>query len=209
MTPYAVLVGPPGAGKSTIGRRVAAALGLDLLDTDVAIERRTGRTIADIFGQDGEPGFRQIEEEVVADALASHSGIVSLGGGSVLSERTRALLMPVTVVYLEISVAEGLRRTGANSARPLLAGSDPRSKYQNLMRIRRPLYRSVATVRVRTDGRSPARVVGQVVAKLKQHHANADPSNRAGDGRAQEGSRSDARQTFENQNSVNQNSENQ
>ncbi|MGA9871775.1 MAG: shikimate kinase [Rhodococcus sp. (in: high G+C Gram-positive bacteria)] len=173
MTPYAVLVGPPGAGKSTIGRRVAAQLELELLDTDVALERRTGRTIADIFAVDGEPAFREIEEQVVADALAHHTGIVSLGGGSILSERTRALLAQVPVVYLEISVAEGLRRTGANSARPLLAGPDPRSRYQQLMRVRRPLYRSVATIRVRTDGRSPSRVVGQVVAKLKQHHDGA------------------------------------
>ncbi|WP_037142360.1 shikimate kinase [Rhodococcoides fascians] len=170
MTPYAVLVGPPGAGKSTIGRRVAAALELELLDTDVAIERTTGRTIAEIFSQDGEPAFRSIEETVVAEALATHSGVVSLGGGSVLSERTRALLAPLPVVYLEISVAEGLRRTGANTARPLLAGPDPRAKYQHLMRTRRPLYRGVASIRVRTDGRSPARVVGQVVSKLTQYH---------------------------------------
>ena len=173
MTPYAVLVGPPGAGKSTIGRRVAAALGKELLDTDVAIERTTGRTIADIFAEDGVQACLRIEEQVVADALESHTGIVSLGGGSVLSERTRALLKPLPVVYLEISVAEGLRRTGANTSRPLLAGPDPRAKYQNLMRIRRPLYRSVATIRVRTDGRSPARVVGQVVTKLEQHHAGS------------------------------------
>nr|WP_296766971.1 shikimate kinase [Rhodococcus sp. (in: high G+C Gram-positive bacteria)] len=170
MTPYAVLIGPPGAGKSTIGRRVAAALELDLMDTDVEIERSTGRTIPDIFTHDGEPAFRAIEEDVVAGALASHRGIVSLGGGSILSERTRSLLADQIVVYLEISVAEGLRRTGANSARPLLAGPDPRAKYQSLMRIRRPLYRSTATIRIRTDGRSPARVVGQVVAKLKQYH---------------------------------------
>ncbi|RRQ28838.1 shikimate kinase [Rhodococcus sp. Eu-32] len=173
MTPYAVLIGPPGAGKSTIGRRVAQALELELLDTDAAIERTTGRTIADIFAEDGEPAFRVIEEQVVADAIATHSGIVSLGGGSILSERTRALLESQTVVYLEISVAEGLRRTGANNARPLLAGPDPRTKYQNLMRTRRPLYRSAATIRVRTDGRSPARVVTQVVAKLKAHHEHA------------------------------------
>lgn len=173
MMPYAVLIGPPGAGKSTIGRRVAAALGMALVDTDVEIERRTGRTIPDIFSHDGEPAFRAIEEDVVADALGSHDGVVSLGGGSILSERTRSLLSGHIVVYLEISVAEGLRRTGANSARPLLAGPDPRAKYQSLMRTRRPLYRSVATIRVRTDGRSPARVVGQVVTKLKQHHDRA------------------------------------
>ncbi|MBY4130505.1 shikimate kinase [Rhodococcus fascians] len=166
MSPYAVLVGPPGAGKSTIGRRLAQALNLNLFDTDVAIEKETGRTIADIFSRDGEPTFRQIEERVVAGALASHDGIVSLGGGAVLSASTRALLARHRVVYLEISVAEGLRRTGANANRPLLAGPDPRAKYQELMRHRRPLYRSVATVRVRTDSRSPSRVVGQLVSKL-------------------------------------------
>ncbi|CDZ88239.1 shikimate kinase [Rhodococcus ruber] len=167
MTPRAVLIGPPGAGKSTIGRRLAQALNLPLLDTDAEIERTTGRTIPDIFGTDGEPAFRRIEEEVVADALARHDGIVSLGGGAILSERTRALLQDRTVIYLEISVAEGLRRTGTNTTRPLLAGADPAAKYRELMRRRRPLYRQAATIRVRTDGRSPGRVVQQVLAKLE------------------------------------------
>lgn len=167
MTPRAVLIGPPGAGKSTIGRRLAQALDLQLLDTDAEIERTTGRTIPDIFGTDGEPAFRRIEEEVVADALARHDGIVSLGGGAILSERTRALLEGRTVIYLEISVAEGLRRTGTNTTRPLLAGADPAAKYRELMRRRRPLYRQAATIRVRTDGRSPGRVVQQVLAKLE------------------------------------------
>ncbi|ATQ27756.1 shikimate kinase [Rhodococcus ruber] len=167
MTPRAVLIGPPGAGKSTIGRRLAQALDLPLLDTDAEIERTTGRTIPDIFGTDGEPAFRRIEEEVVADALARHDGIVSLGGGAILSERTRALLQDRTVIYLEISVAEGLRRTGTNTTRPLLAGADPAAKYRELMRRRRPLYRQAATIRVRTDGRSPGRVVQQVLAKLE------------------------------------------
>lgn len=167
MTPRAVLIGPPGAGKSTIGRRLAQALDLPLLDTDAEIERTTGRTIPDIFGTAGEPAFRRIEEEVVADALARHDGIVSLGGGAILSERTRALLQGRTVIYLEISVAEGLRRTGTNTTRPLLAGADPAAKYRELMRRRRPLYRQAATIRVRTDGRSPGRVVQQVLAKLE------------------------------------------
>lgn len=166
MAPRAVLIGPPGAGKSTIGRRVAQALGLSLLDTDAEIERTTGRTIPEIFEQDGEPVFREIEERVVAEALDRHDGIVSLGGGAILSDRTRQRLAGHNVVYLELSVAEGLRRTGNNTSRPLLNGGDPAQKYRDLMRRRRPLYRQSATIRVRTDGRSPGRVVQQVLAKL-------------------------------------------
>ncbi|UYP20734.1 shikimate kinase [Rhodococcus sp. Z13] len=167
MAPRVVLIGPPGAGKSTIGRRVANALDVPLLDTDAEIERVTGRTIPEIFAQDGEPAFRAIEEDVVAQALENHDGVVSLGGGAILSERTRARLAGHTVVYLEISVAEGLRRTGTSDTRPLLAGGDPAQKYRELMRRRRPLYRQAATIRVRTDGRSPGRVVQQVLAKLE------------------------------------------
>ena len=168
MAPKAVLVGPPGAGKSTIGRRLAQALDLPLFDTDVAVEEEAGRTIAEIFVQEGEPAFRALEEEIVRKAIESHEGIVSLGGGSILSERTRELLKGHTVIYLEISVAEGLKRTGTNTARPLLAGGDPRQKYTELMRKRRPLYREVASIRIRTDGRRPARVVQQLVAKLTE-----------------------------------------
>ncbi len=164
--PRVVLVGPPGAGKSTIGRRLAKELGVELYDTDVGIERETGRTIPEIFATDGEPEFRKIEERVVRRAILAERGVVSLGGGAVLSKDTRALLRNRTVVYLEISVGEGLRRTGASTSRPLLNGADPAAKYRELMRKRRPLYREVATVRVRTDGRSPGRVVKMVLAKL-------------------------------------------
>lgn len=165
-TPGVVLVGPPGAGKSTIGRKLARELGVDLYDTDAGIEERTGRTIPEIFAEDGEPEFRRIEEEVVRDAVLAGHGVVSLGGGSVLSAATRELLRDHTVVYLEISVGEGLRRTGASTNRPLLNGDDPARKYRELMKIRRPLYRDVASVRVRTDGRSPGRVVRMILAKL-------------------------------------------
>ena len=92
MKPKAVLIGPPGAGKSTIGRRLAQALELELVDTDAEIERTTGRTIPEIFTHDGEPRFREIEESVVRDALQATDGIVSLGGGAILSDRTRELL---------------------------------------------------------------------------------------------------------------------
>ncbi|WP_174188994.1 shikimate kinase [Nocardia barduliensis] len=164
--PRVVLVGPPGAGKSTIGRKLARELGVELYDTDAGIERETGRTIPEIFAEDGEPEFRRIEERVVRRAVLAERGVVSLGGGAVLSENTRTLLRNRTVVYLEISVAEGLRRTGASTQRPLLNGADPGAKYRELMRTRRPLYREVATVRVRTDGRSPGRVVRMIMTKL-------------------------------------------
>ncbi len=182
--PRVVLVGPPGAGKSTIGRKLARELGVELYDTDAGIEHETGRSIADIFATDGEEEFRRIEERVVRRAVLDEPGVVSLGGGAVLSENTRALLRDRTVVYLEISVAEGLRRTGTSTARPLLNGVDPGAKYRELMRRRRPLYREVATVRVRTDGRSPGRVVKMILGKLSLESVRpagadtAEPQNR-------------------------------
>lgn len=187
MAPRAVLVGPPGAGKSTIGRRLASALGVTFYDTDAAIERETGRSITSIFAEDGEPGFRAIEEQVVARAIAEQSGVVSLGGGAVLSAATQEVLNGLTVIYLEISVTEGLRRTGANSSRPLLNGVDPGERYRALMRVRRPIYRKVATMRVRTEGRSPGRVVQYIVRKLDNDKARTRwPNGKRRDKRAEE-----------------------
>ncbi|KAM24809.1 shikimate kinase AroK [Mycobacterium tuberculosis 2483AR] len=167
MAPKAVLVGLPGSGKSTIGRRLAKALGVGLLDTDVAIEQRTGRSIADIFATDGEQEFRRIEEDVVRAALADHDGVLSLGGGAVTSPGVRAALAGHTVVYLEISAAEGVRRTGGNTARPLLAGPDRAEKYRALMAKRAPLYRRVATMRVDTNRRNPGAVVRHILSRLQ------------------------------------------
>jgi shikimate kinase len=171
MAPKAVLVGMPGSGKSTIGRRLSKAMQLPLLDTDTKIVETTGRTIADIF-VDGEPEFRRIEENVVRAALAEHDGIVSLGGGAVTSPGVRDALAGHTVVYLEISAAEGVRRTTGGVVRPLLAGGDPAEKYRTLLTQRAPLYRGVATIRVNTSRRNPGAVVRYIVSRLENPSAD-------------------------------------
>ena len=167
MAPKAVLVGLPGSGKSTIGRRLAKAMGLTVLDTDVAIEERTGRTIAEIFATDGEARFRVIEEQVIRDALAAHEGILSLGGGALTSPGVREALAGQTVVYLEISAAEGIRRTGGSTVRPLLAGPDRAEKYRALVADRVPLYQRAATIRINTNRRNPGAVVRYIVGRLE------------------------------------------
>ncbi|OBG21688.1 shikimate kinase [Mycolicibacterium celeriflavum] len=167
MAPRAVLVGLPGSGKSTIGRRLAKALGVSMLDTDAAIEEKTGRAIADIFGTDGEQEFRRIEEEVVRSALQTHDGVLSLGGGAVTTAGVREALAGHTVIYLEISAAEGVRRTGGSTVRPLLAGPDRDEKFKALMSQRAPMYRKVATIRVNTNRRNPGAVVRYIVTRLE------------------------------------------
>lgn len=167
MAPRAVLIGLPGSGKSTIGRRLAKALGVTMLDTDAVIEETTGRTIADIFANDGEQEFRRIEEEVVREALDSHDGVLSLGGGAITTAGVRDALAGHTVIYLEISASEGIRRTGGNSTRPLLAGGDRAEKYRALMAQRVPIYRRVSTMRINTNRRNPGAVVRTVVARLE------------------------------------------
>lgn len=179
MAPRAVLVGLPGSGKSTIGRRLARALGVGLLDTDVAIEQRTGRTIADIFATDGEAEFRRIEEDVVRAALADHDGVVSLGGGAVTSPGVREALAGHTVVYLEIGAAEGVRRTGGSTVRPLLAGGDRAAKFKALAAERTPLYRRVATIRVDTNRRNPGAVVRHILSRLEAERLQAPSPSQA------------------------------
>ncbi|MUL48018.1 shikimate kinase [Mycobacterium sp. CBMA293] len=175
MVPKAVLVGMPGSGKSTIGRRLAKALQVPMLDTDVQIVETTGRSIADIFAE-GEPVFRKIEADVIREALAEHDGVVSLGGGAVTTPEVREALIGHTVVYLEISASEGVRRT-AGGGRPLLAGDDPGAKYRELMAQRVPLFRQVATLRVNTNRRNPGAVVRHIVHRLDQPRCD-EPSRR-------------------------------
>ncbi|MFJ3823924.1 shikimate kinase [Streptomyces nodosus] len=155
--PLIVLVGPMGVGKSTVGLLLAERLGVGYRDTDEDIVAEQGRSVADIFVDEGEPFFRALEKEAVRRAVAEHRGVLALGGGAVLDEDTRALLTGHRVVYLSMDVEEAVRRTGLNVARPLLA-VNPRRQWRELMEARRHLYEEVATAVVATDGRTPEEV---------------------------------------------------
>lgn len=163
MSPRFVVVGPPGAGKTTISELLAARLGLPFRDVDDDIVALAGKPISDIFTDDGEPVFRAMEEEAVAKALVEHEGVLALGGGAVLSAATRERLREHTVVFLNVGMAEGVRRTGLSSARPLLSGVNPRATFKALLDARLPLYREVATVEVQTDSLTPDEVADAVI----------------------------------------------
>ena len=164
--PRAVLVGPPGAGKSSVGRVLARRLGCPFTDADVLIQERAGKTIAAMFTEDGEDAFRALEREIVATALTSCDGVLALGGGAVLAAETRQRLRGHTVVLLTVGLADGLRRTGMSTARPLLAGVNPRATFKALLDARAPLYREVASVTVDTRRRSINQVARAVLEAL-------------------------------------------
>jgi len=161
-----VLVGPPGAGKTTIGQLIAERLGVTLRDTDADVEARAGKTITEIFTEDGEPAFRELERQAVDTALAEHGGVLALGGGAIMAERTRAALRGHRVVFLNVGMAEGVRRTGLSTARPLLSGVNPRATFKALLDARLPLYREVATAEVDTNSNDPELAAAQVLEAL-------------------------------------------
>lgn len=161
-----VLVGPMGVGKSTVGQMLADRLGVGYRDTDDDIVAEQGRTIAEIFVDEGEPAFRAIEKQAVHRALAEHDGVLALGGGAILDADTRALLAGQRVAYLSMDVEEAVKRTGLNAARPLLA-VNPRKQWRELMEARRHLYEGVATAVVATDGRTPEEVTQAALDALE------------------------------------------
>lgn len=163
-----ILMGPPGSGKSTVGKHLAKELGITLIDTDRIIEEQEGRSIADIFLTDGEEGFRAIEKKVVLESLNMDDCIVALGGGSVLDPDVQARLTQCPeVIFLDVSISNAAPRVGFNKERPLLMGN-PRQQWLQLMEKRRSIYESLATRTISTDNRKAPEVAQEIAQGVRQ-----------------------------------------
>lgn len=163
--PVVVLIGPPGAGKTTIGQALATALGVAFHDTDAAIEADQACSISDIFVTEGEPAFRALERAEVARSVAHERGVVALGGGAPMDAETQGVLADQVVVFLDVTIADAAKRVGFDASRPLLV-INPRAAWTKLMNERRPTYERVATRRIDTAGRGVDDVVAEIVEHL-------------------------------------------
>jgi shikimate kinase len=163
-----VLIGAPGAGKSTVGKALSEKLNREFLDTDVLIQDSTGKTITDIFVVDGEEAFRAIELEVLADVLKSENTVISLGGGAPISEQAQTLITDSQslVIFLDVSLATAAPRVGFNRDRPLLLGN-PRAQWQALSDRRRPVYERLADVVIKVDEMDVDAIVTAIVEEAK------------------------------------------
>lgn len=159
-----------GVGKSTVGTLLAERLGAAWRDTDEDVVATAGKAISEIFLDDGEDRFRELERAAVQAALAEHTGVLALGGGAVLSEETRALLAPHPVVFLEMGVHEAVKRVGLDAPRPLLV-MNPRQQWRRLMDERRPLYTEVARLVISTEDRTPEEVAEAILTALELEQA--------------------------------------
>jgi len=168
--PAAILIGPPGAGKSTVGPLLAARLGVGFADTDDRVEAVAGKPVSDIFIDDGEQAFRALEREAVAWAVSGAGGqlpggVIGLGGGAVLDPGTQQLLAGRPVVYLATGFAALAKRVGLDRPRPLLAGN-PRAMLRTLLEQRLPVYEKLASITVSTDDRAPDEIAADVAAQI-------------------------------------------
>jgi len=176
--PRVVLVGPMGAGKTTVAGLLGSRWSLDVRDTDLDVEAAEGRSISDIFVDDGEEHFRRLERAAVTAALADHPGVLALGGGAVLDPDTRADLAGHRVVFLSVGLSDAVKRVGLGITRPLLMGN-MRARIKALLDERLPVYREVATLTVDTDGRPPEEVADEV-ARLVEQAEQGDQSDQEG-----------------------------
>jgi shikimate kinase len=172
-----VLVGPMGAGKTTVGELLATAWGVKLRDTDRDVEETEGRPISEIFVDRGESYFRERERAAVAEALRTHDGVLALGGGAVLDPGTREALRGEVVVFLQVGLTDAVKRVGLGTARPLLLGN-VRARVKALLDERLPVYREVATVTVQTDGRSAEEVAAEVREHVERLEATTGRESR-------------------------------
>ena len=177
--PRVVLVGPMGAGKTTVAGLLGDVWGVAVRDTDQDVEAAEGRSVADIFVDEGEAYFRARERDAVARALAGHDGVLALGGGAVLDPDTRALLEGHDVVFLKVGLSDAVSRVGLGTSRPLLLGN-VRGRIKTLLEERTPVYEAVATLTVDTDGRTPEDVADQITEALRWQ----DQVSQDGDGTA-------------------------
>ena len=161
-----ILIGPPGAGKSSIGKNLAKKLEQPFCDTDQLIEEQTGKSIAEIFIDSGEAQFREIEKAVVLQVLQDRTGVIALGGGSVLDDDVQAKLQRMSgVVFLDVSISNAAPRVGFNRDRPLLVGN-PRQQWIALMEKRRPIYEKLAKITISTDNKKVNEVVSELMGEF-------------------------------------------
>jgi shikimate kinase len=159
--PRVVLIGPMGAGKTTVAGLLAQSWGCEVRDTDQDVEAQEGRSVQEIFIELGEPYFRDRERAAVRAAVREHSGVVALGGGAVMDPGTREVLEGHRVVFLDVGLADAVKRVGLGQGRPLLVGN-VRSRIKAILTERRPVYTAVAGHVVSTDGRSAEDVADEV-----------------------------------------------
>jgi shikimate kinase len=165
--PVAVLIGPPGAGKTAVGPLLAERLGTSFRETDADIAAVAGRPVSDIFIEQGEPAFRQLEREAAARALREHEGVLALGSGAVLDPDIQARLEGLPVVYLAADFGTVARRVGLERPHIVIPGN-PRGRLRAMLAERRPLYEQLATVTVETDDLDPDELAAEISARLKQ-----------------------------------------